>query len=187
MTTIEPGTQIRIKGPDGAWMKHTTRRETFLHWTAPEPEGGRGWDDPEALVEALIVDDTGQEWSVMVPALLATSPARVASGSSEDLYLIILDAMGNGRRCSCPGYVHRGTCRHMQASALRALMASIQEMLAAGYTMDDVWTTWRDAGRETHSLGARCARMAYKASQALTEANIPDRLLTLHGPPRRKR
>ena len=176
---MPPCTRLKIKGPDG-YIEHVTRRHLEVY-VDDLPING------EYVARA---QDSGQEWLLLIPEEAITPTAKVQSLSVPgQYYLVAFDSTGRGIRCSCPGYSNRQKCRHLRSSAMSALLASIAMMLEAGASLDEVWAHWRAAQDETAHLGARCARMALKASEVIAREEIipADRLITLAGPGRRRK
>lgn len=60
----------------------------------------------------------------------ASTADRIAfscpSSRSTDWYRLTASADGTNVQCSCPGFAHRGTCKH--AAAITAILAQHKEM-----------------------------------------------------------
>jgi len=92
--------------------------------------------------------------------------AKVRSTSDPSTsYLITLDASGRGLRCSCPGYVHRGRCKHVEGAPFNAFNAAFQVMKERGLPIADITALWARARHNTQNIGGACARFAYYAAR----------------------
>jgi hypothetical protein len=158
---IPPNTPCFIRA-GASWRAYTTRQAVEAADVAEQPiTSGPAQGHHRATITAR-----GRVFEVAIPASLAAPTVKIDASDGESRYLMHVDADGIGRRCSCPGFAHRGKCRHLKTASTRAIVAAWRACVEAGLTVEEVRFTFEE-GRKAPHLGAALNEISDRAFEQI--------------------
>ena len=160
---IPPNTPCFIRA-GSSWRPYTTRAEVEATVDDQPITSGPAAGHFKATIEAR-----GEVYLIAVPGRLAAPTVRIDAADGESRYLMHIDEDGIGRRCSCPGFVFRGRCRHIKTAQTRAIVAAFKACLDAGLAIDQVRFSFDEARRQAPHLGAALNEISNQAFKRLEE------------------